>query len=226
MTTNVILIAGTTVEHEVVSGETSTWALIPRLTEIGAIGEQSEPKEKTTLQDTIKKYDSGLRDAPDKNLKGQYIPVQAAEDEYYDEYVLQQAFITRVRNEEEFNIRVNWPDNEVNGFLFKSLGFEWDQGSQEDYKMFTTNGKQNSRVVYAASIAGTLTVTTSTDTQLTMGIIPATIDTGEGTVYWKSADVNLATVDANGLVSGVLAGTVAITAEFRGVSVSADVVVS
>ncbi len=30
-----------------------------------------------------------------------------------------------ITNEEEFNIRVKWPDGEVNGFLFKALGFEW-----------------------------------------------------------------------------------------------------
>lgn len=226
MPTDVILIAGTTVEHEIVSGENSTWALIPRLTEIGAIGEQSEPKEKTTLSDTIKKYDSGLRDAPDKNLKGQYVPIQSAEDEYYGEYVLQQAFITRVRNEEEMNIRVNWPDGEVNGFLFKSLGFEWDQGAQADWKMFTSNGKQNSRVVYSVSVAGTLTVVTGSDTQLTIDTVPADIDTTAGTVYWSSDDEAIATVDTDGLVTGVGTGAANITAEFRGVSATVEVTVS
>ena len=226
MSKNVILIAGTTVEHEIVSGENSSWALAPRLTEIGAVGEQSEPKEKTTLSDTIKKYDSGLRDAPDKNLKGQYVPVQVAEDEYYAEYLAQQIFITRVRNEEEFNIRINWPDGEVNGFLFKSLGFEWDQGAQADWKMFTTNGKQNSRVVYSVSVNGTLTVSTGSDTQLTIATVPADIDTTAGTVYWSSDDEAIATVDGTGLVTGVGTGTANITAEFRGVSATVAVVVS
>ena len=80
---DVILIAGTIVEHKTVAGE---WKRAPRLTAIGAIGEQAEPKEKTTLEDTIRKYDSGLRDAPDKNLTGQYIPVKESGDEYYDDY--------------------------------------------------------------------------------------------------------------------------------------------
>ena len=72
---NVILIAGTIVEMEVISGlGVSSWQEVPRLTEIGAIGESSEPKEKTTLSDKIKKYDSGMRDAPDKNLKGHIDP--------------------------------------------------------------------------------------------------------------------------------------------------------
>ena len=226
MTTNVVLIAGTIVEHETVTAGVSSWAVAPRLTEIGAIGEQSEPKEKTTLSDVIKKYGSGLRDAPDKNLKGQYIPTQGALDDYFDEYTLQQAFITRCRNEEEFNVRVTWPDGEVNGFLFKSLGFEFDQGSQEDWKMFTCNGKQNSRVIYDITASGTLTVAVAGTTQLAIATVPANLDTTQGTVYWTSDDEAIATVDANGLVTGVLAGTANITAEFRGVSSTVAVVVS
>ena len=226
MNSNVILIAGTTVEHETVAGPVSTWAVAPRLTEIGAIGEQSEPKEKTTLSDAIKKYDSGMRDAPDKNLKGQYVPLQEVTDQYYAEYLLQQDFITRCRNEEEFNIRVTWPDGEVNGFLFKSLGFEWDQGTQEDWKMFTTNGKQNSRVIYSTDVTGTAAVAVAATTQLLMGTIPTGIDQTMGTVYWSSDDEAIATVDSAGLVTGVLAGTANITAEFRGVTSSLEITVS
>tara|TARA_R110000850_G_scaffold5143_1_gene21828 strand:+ start:485 stop:1165 length:681 start_codon:yes stop_codon:yes gene_type:complete len=226
MTTDVILIAGTIVEHEVVSGMTSTWKRIPRLTEIGAIGEQSDPKEKTTLEDSIKKYDSGLRDAPDKNLKGQYIPTKLTGEKHYDDYVLQQEFITRCRNEEEFNTRVVWPDGDVSAWLHKSLGFEFDQGTQEDWKMFTTNGKQNSRVVYGVSVTGTPTVTVAATTQLTVATIPMNLDTSAGVIYWKSSDEAVATVDANGLVTGVGAGTTDITAEFRGVIGTLEVTVS
>lgn len=226
MATDVILICGTTVEHEVVTGMTSEWKRVPRLTEIGAIGEQSDPKEKTTLEDCIKKYDSGLRDAPDKNLKGQYIPLQEIGDEYYDDYLLQQEFITRCRNEEEFNVRVNWPDGEVNGWKHKSLGFEYDQGTQEDWKMFTSNGKQNSRVVYEVSVTGTATVAVAATTQFTAETIPSDLDLSTGVVYWKSSDELIATVDANGLVTGVLGGTANITAEFRGVVGTLEVTVS
>ena len=216
--TNVVLIAGTIVEHETVVAMVSTWAVAPRLLEIGAIGEQSEPKEKTTLSDPIKKYDSGMRDAPDKNIKGQYIPIQQAADPDFVDFGLQQDFITRCRNEEEFNIRIKWPDGEVNGFLFKSLGFEFDQGTQEDWKMFTTNGKQNSRVVYEVAVTGALTAAVAATDQLTMTTIPTDIDVTMGTIYWSSDDEAIATVDANGLVTGVLAGTANITAEFRGVT--------
>lgn len=227
---NVILIAGTIVEMQVTTGMTTSWQEVPRLTEIGAVGEQSEPKEKTTLSDRIKKYDSGMRDAPDKNLKGQYVPLQQSGDQYFNEYTLQQAFIKRCRDEEEFNIRVKWPDGEVNGFLFKSLGFEWDSGNQEEWKMFTVNGKQNSRVVYDLTVTGTATVATAATTQLTVTTTPASVVTndgsGSGKVTWTSSDQLKATVDQNGLVKGVAAGTTIITAEFRGVVGELKVTVS
>lgn len=228
---NVTLIAGTVVEMEKVSElGVSTWHEVPRLTEIGAVGEQSEPKEKTTLSDRIKKYDSGMRDAPDKNLKGQYVPEQPVGGQYADERTKQQDFITRCRNEEEFNIRVKWPDGDVNGFLFKSLGFEFDQGSQEDWKMFTVNGKQNSRVIYDLTVSGTATVAVAATTQLSVVTVPADIQvndgTGNSTVRWLSSDPLKATVDDNGLVTGVAAGTAIITAEFRGVVGELKVTVS
>ena len=228
---NVTLIAGTVVEMEKVSElGVSTWHEVPRLTEIGAVGEQSEPKEKTTLSDRIKKYDSGMRDAPDKNLKGQYVPLQQSGDQYFNEYTLQQAFIKRCRDEEEFNIRVKWPDGEVNGFLFKSLGFEWDSGNQEEWKMFTVNGKQNSRVVYDLTVTGTATVATAATTQLSVTTTPTGIVTNDGTgnstVRWLSSNPLKATVDNNGLVKGVAAGTTIITAEFRGVVGELKVTVS
>lgn len=228
---NVTLIAGTVVEMEKVSElGVSTWHEVPRLTEIGAVGEQSEPKEKTTLSDRIKKYDSGMRDAPDKNLKGQYVPEQPVGGQYADERTKQQDFITRCRNEEEFNIRVKWPDGDVNGFLFKSLGFEFDQGSQEDWKMFTVNGKQNSRVIYDLTVSGTATVAVAATTQLSVVTVPADIQVNDGTgnsaVRWLSSDPLKATVDDNGLVTGVAAGTTIITAEFRGVVGELEVTVS
>lgn len=226
MKENVILVAGTIVEHETVVGSVSTWAAAPRLTEIGAIGEQAEPKEKTTLSDKIKKYGSGMRDAPDKNIKGQYIPVQESGDAYYDEYVLQQAFIKRCRDEEEFNMRVKWPDGEVNGFLFKALGFEFDSASQEDWKMFTANGKQNSRVVFDVAVSGATSVAVGASTQLVLAVTPSNLDLTEGTVRWTSSAPTKATVSPSGLVTGVAAGTAVITAEYRGVTGSVSVTVT
>jgi hypothetical protein len=223
MAEDVILNAGTTVEHQLADG---TWKRIPKVTVLGAVGEQSEPKEKTTLEDKIKKYGSGLRDAPDKNMQGNYIPVQAIGDDHYDDYLLQQEFITRCRNEEEFNVRVKWSDGEITGFLFKALGFQFNDGNQEEWKMWTVNGKQNSRVVYGVTVAGPTTVSAS-PIQLTVTVVPTGLAAADyGVVKWTSSDVTKATVSAAGLVTKVATGSVTITADVRGVTDTHVVTVS
>lgn len=224
MSENVILNAGTTVEHQLTDG---SWKRIPSVTVLGAVGEQSDPKEKTTLEDDIKKYGSGLRDAPDKNMQGNYIPMQESGDEYYDDFVLQQEFINRCRNQEEFNIRVNWSDGEVTGFLFKSLGFQFNEGGQEDWKMWTVNGKQNSRVIYGVTVSGDATVATSSSVTLSASWIPVDVNEDRaGGVTWTSSDVTKATVDDLGVVTGVASGPTIITAEVRGVVGSLEFTVS
>lgn len=222
MAEDVILLAGTIVKHETAPG---VWAIAPSLTSIGETGEMSEPKEKTNLANRIKRYGSGLRDAPDKTIQGQYIPKQESGDEHYADYVLQQAFIKRCRNEEEFNMRIEWPDGEITGFLFKSLGFKFTEGTQEDWKMWEVAGKQNSRPVYAVTVSGPATVTTTS--QLTVATIPEGLTAAEmGTVTWTSSDPLKATVSTSGLVTKVAAGTVNIVAEVRGVVGSLAVTVS
>lgn len=225
MSQDVILVAGTRFEMQLLAG---TWQRVPKMTSIGAIGEQSEPKEKTTLEDRIKKYGSGMRDAPDKNLKGQYIPKQETGEEYYDDYLLQQAFIKRCRNEEEFNVRVTWPDGEVNAFLYKSLGFEWDESTQEDWKMFTCNGKQNSRMIFGAVVSGTSTVNVGENVTLMIEPDPISITLDEyiDEIVWSSSDTDVATVDEDGVVTGVAAGTAVITGEIRGVPGTLEITVS
>lgn len=221
---NVVLLAGMIFEHQLDNG---TWSRVPSMTSLGPIGEQSQPKEKTTLSDTSKKYGAGLRDAADKSLKGQYIPYQDVADDYYDDYVLQQAFLKRCKSREEFPVRVIYPDGDSVGFLFQALGFELDEGTQEDWKMWTVNGKQNSLVVFGVSVTGTATVAVAGTTQLTRVIDPETMTVAEaGTTTWTSSDAAVATVDTAGLVTGVSAGTAIITAEVRGVVGSLEVTVS
>ena len=225
MSKKTILAAGTVVQHEKVVAGVSTWYTIPRVTEIGAIGDQAEPKENTTLADTHKTYGDGLQDSADKNLKGQYIPKQETGDEHYDDYVLQQDFFKRCRAKEEFNVRVLWPDGEINGFLYKSLGFEFDSAAQEDWMMWTTNGKQNTNTVFGLTVTGNNTIAVAGKSQLVVTADPADLDLTGDTVYWNSSVPGKATV-VDGLVTGVAAGVTTITATFRGVSASIEVTVS
>lgn len=222
MAEDVILLAGTTVEHQTTGG---AWKLIPSLTSIGEMGEMSEPKEKTTLADRMKKYGSGLRDAPDKTLQGQYVPKQESGDEYYADYMLQQEFLTRCKNEEEFNMRVNHPDGEVTGFTFKALGFKFPDNNQEEWKLWEVGGKQNGRPIYSVSV--TAGPVSASPVQAVLTVSPASLNAAEmGTVTWTSSDVAKATVSASGLITKVAAGSVVISAEVRGVKGSATVVVS
>ena len=225
MSGKTILIAGTIVEHEKVIGGVPTWKRIPRVTEIGSVGDQADPKENTTLADKHKTYGDGLQDSADKNLKGQYIPPKTPGEDEYDNYLLQQEFIKRCRAKEEFNVRVTWPDGEVNGFLYKSLGFEFDQGTQEDWKMWTTNGKQNSITVFGLTLSGTATVAVSATTTLTLTADPSDVDLTADEIYWATGNSGIATV-VNGVVTGVSAGTVDITATFRGVTATLEVEVT
>lgn len=225
MSENTVLLAGTIVEMETGAVGSGVWQVVPDLTSLGAVGDMADPKEKTTLSDKKKKYGDSLPDANDKNLKGQYIPTQGVGDDHHDEYVLQQAFIKRAKNREEFNMRVKWPDGEVNGFLFKSLGFEWDEGTQEDWKMFTVNGKQNSFAIMGVTVTGTATVAVAATTQLTAAWDPV-MENEPGDIIWTSSDEAVATVSITGLVTGVAAGTATITAEIRGVPGTIEVTVS
>ena len=225
MSGKTILIAGTIVEHEKVTGGVPTWKRIPRVTEIGSVGDQADPKENTTLADKHKTYGDGLQDSADKNLKGQYIPPKISGEDEYDNYLLQQEFIKRCRAKEEFNVRVIWPDGEVNGFLYKSLGFEFDQGTQEDWKMWTTNGKQNSITVFGLTLSGTATVAVSATTTLTLTADPADVDLTADDIYWSTSASGEATV-VDGEVTGVAAGVATITATFRGVTATLEVEVT
>lgn len=147
MTDNVSL-ANCLVEYDptsIVAGG-SSYITIPRITEIGAIGDTAESKEKTVLSDTRKQYGAGLQDSPDKALKGQIIPYQSTGDTHKDDYDLQQTFFGHCRSQQAMMIKITWEDGETNEFLFKPLGYETDAPSQAEWRMFTVNGKQNSNV--------------------------------------------------------------------------------
>lgn len=229
MSKNVVLIAGTVVEQQRANG---TWARIPRITALGSMGEQSAPKEKTAIEDTEKKYDSGMRDAPDKNLQGQFIPPQKPGAEFELDRALQQEFITRCRAEEEFRLRVTYPDLERATVSFKSLGYEVNDGSQEDWKIFTVNGKQNSRPVWATApemtdvlVSGLSAVAVDATITVVATSVPADAYHPPG-VLFEVDDPTVATVSQSGLVTGVSAGTAVITATMHGFTSTLSVEVS
>ncbi|PIY67128.1 MAG: hypothetical protein COY92_07260 [Shewanella sp. CG_4_10_14_0_8_um_filter_42_13] len=90
--------------------------------------------------------------------------------------------------------------------------------------MFTVNGKQNSFAIMGVTITGTATIAVAATTQLTAAWDPV-MENEPGEIIWTSSDVAKATV-VGGLVTGVAAGTVTITAEIRGVPGALEVMVS
>ena len=130
----------------------NSFITIPFCTAIGALGLMAESKEKTNLSDTIKKYGAGLQDAPDKALKGQYIPFNDTGEAYATEYAAQQIFFGVCRARTAMAIQITWPDGEVNEFELQPLGFETDDPSQEEWRMWTVNGKQNGEVEIDAPV--------------------------------------------------------------------------
>ena len=141
MSDQATLAAGTIVRFST-NLSTPSYTVIPGVSSVGAVGLQSEAKEKTVLADTNKKYGAGIQDAPDKSVKGQYFGSDAD----------QKSFLDACKAKTPMLIQVEYPDVPNGGttgtvaeFEFQPLGFELDDVTAEDWMMFTVNGKQNSQ---------------------------------------------------------------------------------
>lgn len=141
MSDQATLAAGTIVRFST-NLQTPSYTVIPGVSSVGAVGLQSEAKEKTVLADTNKKYGAGIQDAPDKSVKGQYFGSDTD----------QKSFLDACKAKTPMLIQVEYPDVPSAGttgtiaeFEFQPLGFELDDVTAEDWMMFTVNGKQNSQ---------------------------------------------------------------------------------
>lgn len=83
-------------------------------------------------------------------------------------------------------------------------------------------------MIYGVTVTGSSTVSSSGDEQMTLAVTPSTIEETEysSAIVWSSSDESVATVDDNGLVSGVSSGSATITATVRGVPGTIDITVS
>lgn len=214
MSDDVTLVAGAYFEHFV----NGVWKRIPRVTATGDTGSLAEAKEKTTTEDRIKRYSSGLRDGGDKNLKGQRIPVQEAGSEHASDRALQEEFITRCKNEEEMQMRTTFPDLERGTFTFKALGYMVDDATAEDWKMFSVNGKQNSFVNWgtaptltAVDLVGTGALTVGASEQLAVNNTPLDAFWEVNQDTFVSDDPAVVSVTKWGYVTGVGTGTANVT---------------
>ena len=123
-----------------------TYIDIAQVTAVGAIGSTAEKKEKTHLSNTRKRYGLGLKDAEDKEFKGQVIPFNDTGEAYEAEYLIQQTFFAACKAGDEMYVQIEWPDGELDEFEFQPLGFYVSEPDQSEWKMFTIPGTQNSDV--------------------------------------------------------------------------------
>lgn len=215
MSDDVTLVAGTIVEHLASDG---TWKRVPRVTSTGDTGSMAASKAKTTLEDRIARYGAGLADGGDKNFSGQLVPPNVLGDEFYMDYLLQDEWITRCKNREQMELRITWPSLDRAQVTWKSLGFQINDGTAEDWLMFSTNGKQNSFVEFSAATDITA-IAVSGDAAMTVGdhsqlsIVNTPLDgyyqVNEG--VFTTSDAAVATVTSWGYVTAIAAGTATIT---------------
>lgn len=139
MADEAVLAAGTLVEYSL-DLDTPVFVELEGVMSLGAVGEMAEAKERTVLKDTVKKYGAGMKDSPDKSIKGQHYALNTN----------QQAFLAAAKATGTVLVRVTYPAPEggstgmIAEMEFKLLGFELDDVAGEDWMMFTVNAKQNS----------------------------------------------------------------------------------
>lgn len=137
------------------------WTEVEGILSIGAIGVMANAKDKTTLKDTTKKYQAGMKDTPDKDIKGQYykgdwtttagVPDTASDAAKIN----QQEFRNRAKNTENVRIKARWPDGKVEAiFDLALLGFQLDDNTSEDWQQWTVKAKQSGDVIWN-EVAGT-----------------------------------------------------------------------
>lgn len=140
MSDEATLAAGTVVKFSTDLEATTFTKSINGAISIGAVGEMAEAKDRTVLADKSKKYGVGMKDAPDKSIKGQHYAMD--ED--------QKEFIAAAKAGQSVLVEVTYPTPKgaTTGLVavmeWALLGFELDDVTGEDWMMFTINAKQNS----------------------------------------------------------------------------------
>ena len=95
MSDEAILAAGTLVEFST-NLETPVYKELMGAMSLGSVGYMAEAKEKTTLRDTEKKYGAGIKDAPDKSIKGQHYALNTDQQEFLDAAEATQTVLVRI----------------------------------------------------------------------------------------------------------------------------------
>ncbi len=220
-TEDVVLVAGTLVQQQLSDG---TWARIPKVSSTGATGEKAEPKEKTTVGDIIKKYGTGMQEAPEKTFKVQVIPTQDTGSQYEVDRALQQLFIASAKAKESMQMRVTWPDLERATMAIQTLGYEVDDATADAWKIATIMAKQNSVTQWGTApamtditVSGETALTAATEYPLTW--VPEPLDSFYvADTTFTTSDEAVAIVSDAGVITAVATGSADITVIMHGIS--------
>lgn len=130
------LAAGTLFKADI--GGDGTMVQIPGIISVGATGDETEAKSKTTMSDDRQVYGAALPDSPDKTIKGQFFSTDDS----------QKAFVAKAKAREAIDCEMEWPDGTTGAFTLQLLGFSIDEATAEDWVMFTIPSRQNTDVVW------------------------------------------------------------------------------
>ena len=117
---------------------TGTFLLAEGIQSLGAIGDEAESKDKTTISDTRKVYGAGMVDSPDMEISLIYLTDDAN----------QVAFVDACKAREEMDIEVTWPNGTSGTFKFQPFGFSIDETTPDGWIMASVTGKQNTDVAW------------------------------------------------------------------------------
>lgn len=130
------LAAGTEVGFDATS--TGTFTLVEGIESFGAVGDETEAKEKTTINDTRVTYGVGLPDSPDMEIQAIYLKDDTG----------QTAFRDACKARTEMDIEVKWANGLTGTFKFQPLGFRVLETQANEWIKFAVTGKQNTDVTW------------------------------------------------------------------------------
>ena len=140
MATIATLMAGSIVSYSL-DVDTPAWVVLNGVISVGAVGKIAESKDKTTLADVEGKTGAGLPQAPDRDIKGQFMGSDTD----------QKAFLDAVSALSNVLVKVDYADKpdatgtgSIREMELSTLGYELDDVTGEEWMMFTAKTKQQS----------------------------------------------------------------------------------
>lgn len=139
-TTEAIIGAGTTLSFED-PDNTGTFLELTEARAIGAIGQQGEFVETTPIKAKTRTYIPGLKTPPDKEITGNDIPGDAA----------QEKFLNLANSNATVNMKVVLSNGRTGAFVLALSGWQINEPQGGEALQWTVYGKQSGNVTWTTS---------------------------------------------------------------------------